>query len=59
MEVLEEVRPFCEETALVFSLIQSKEWPLSDNGLNATLRRMGYAKDEVTAHDFRVTASSV
>jgi hypothetical protein len=27
--------------------------------MNAALRRMGYGKDEVTAHGFRVTASTV
>lgn len=26
--------------------------------MNAALRRMGYGKDEVTAHGFRVTAST-
>jgi hypothetical protein len=27
--------------------------------MNAALRRMGYGKDEVTAHGFRVTASTL
>ncbi len=27
--------------------------------MNAALRRMGYSKDEVTAHGFRVTASTI
>jgi len=33
--------------------------PISDNTLNASLRRLGYGKDEVTAHGFRATASSL
>jgi integrase len=33
--------------------------PISDGTLNAALRRLGYAKDEVTAHGFRTTASSL
>jgi integrase len=33
--------------------------PISDGTLNAALRRLGYAKDEVTAHGFRATASSL
>ncbi|WP_421995998.1 tyrosine-type recombinase/integrase [Roseococcus sp.] len=33
--------------------------PMSDNTLNAALRRLGYAKDEATAHGFRATASSL
>nr|WP_246245860.1 hypothetical protein [Mesorhizobium zhangyense] len=34
-------------------------WPLSENAMNAALRRMGYGKDEVTAYGFRVTASTI
>jgi integrase len=33
--------------------------PLSDNTLNAALRRLGYAGDEMTSHGFRATASSM
>src|SRR3546814_6205800 len=32
---------------------------LSDNTLKAALRRLGYAGDEMTAHGFRATASSL
>ena len=32
---------------------------MSDNTLNAALRRLGYAKDQATAHGFRATASSL
>ncbi len=31
--------------------------PISDGTLNAALRRMGYTKDEMTAHGFRSTAT--
>ncbi|RWJ16286.1 MAG: integrase, partial [Mesorhizobium sp.] len=31
----------------------------SDNTLNAALRRMGYSKNEATAHGFRATASTL
>lgn len=33
--------------------------PLSENTLNGALRRMGYTQDEVTAHGFRATASTL
>ena len=33
--------------------------PLSENTLNAALRRLGYAKDEVCSHGFRSTASTL
>jgi integrase len=32
--------------------------PLSENGVLSALRRMGYAKDEMTAHGFRTIAST-
>src|SRR3546814_9780808 len=33
--------------------------PITDNTLNAALRRLGYDKSEVTAHGFRATASTL
>lgn len=33
--------------------------PLSENTLNAAFRSMGYGQDEVTAHGFRATASTL
>jgi len=44
---------------LVLPSIRSNAKPLSDNAMNSALRRMGYAKDEMTAHGFRSTASTI
>ncbi len=44
---------------LLFPGVRSLSRPISDGTLNAALRRLGYAKDEVTAHGFRATASSL
>lgn len=44
---------------LLFPSIRSAHRPISDNTLNAALRRLGYGKDEVTAHGFRATASTL
>jgi integrase len=44
---------------LLFPSIRSAHRPMSDNTLNAALRRLGYGKDEVTAHGFRATASTL
>ena len=33
--------------------------PISENTFNAALRRLGYSKDEMTAHGFRSTASTL
>ena len=32
---------------------------MSENTVNAALRRLGYSKDEVTAHGFRATARTL
>jgi len=59
LHVLGEVWPLSENGDLVFPSIRSNKRPLSENAMNAALRRMGYGKDEVTAHGFRVTASTI
>jgi integrase len=59
MAVLEDIWSFSENTELVFPSIRSPRRPLSENAMNAALRRMGYTKDEVTAHGFRVTVSTI
>lgn len=43
---------------LVLPSVRSVRRPISDGTLNAALRRLGYSKDEVTAHGFRSTAST-
>jgi integrase len=44
---------------LVFPGVRSPLRPLSENTLNATLRRLGYTVDEMTAHGFRTIASTL
>lgn len=45
--------------AYVFPAISNLTRPLSENTLNAALRRLGYGSDEMTAHGFRSMASSL
>ena len=59
LAIIQEIRPLSEGSELVFPSIRSKQRPLSENAFNSALRRMGYGKDEVTAHGFRATASSI
>ena len=42
----------------VFPSARTSKRPMSENTLNAAFRRMGYSKDEVTAHGLRATAST-
>ncbi|MCB1474843.1 MAG: tyrosine-type recombinase/integrase [Rhodobiaceae bacterium] len=59
LSILRAIWPLSEGGSLVFPSIRSKYRPLSENAFNAALRRMGYGPAEVTAHGFRVTASSI
>ncbi|WP_299881379.1 integrase arm-type DNA-binding domain-containing protein [uncultured Sulfitobacter sp.] len=48
-----------EGVELIFpSLNSNRKW-LSENAFNSAMRRMGYSKEEVTAHGFRATASTI
>lgn len=59
MEIVQENWPEVKGVELIFpSLISNRKW-LSENAFNSSLRRMGYGKDEVTAHGFCATASTI
>ena len=44
---------------LVFPSIRSAKKALSENACNSALRRMGYTGEEMSAHGFRSTASTI
>jgi integrase len=41
----------------LFPSVRCLQRPMSENTLNAALRRLGYSKDEATSHGFRSTAA--
>lgn len=43
----------------VFPALHTRRRPMSENTVNAAFRRMGFDKDEVTAHGLRATASTL
>ncbi len=59
VEILETHRPITRGHGYIFRSNRTARKPISNNTLNAALRRMGYEKDQVTAHGFRATASSL
>lgn len=59
LDVLREVKEVARKSTLVFPSIRSNARPLSENAMNAALRRMGFTQDEMTAHGFRAAASSI
>lgn len=42
----------------LFSSLRTEERPISDNTLNAALRRLGYSGEEMVSHGFRAMAST-
>lgn len=43
----------------LFHSLRAADRPMSDNTINAALRRLGYASDEMTAHGFRAMAATL
>ena len=59
LAVLDDIRPLTSGGRLIFPSVRSQERPLSENGMNSALRRMGVTKTEHTAHGFRASASTI
>ncbi len=59
LAVLREVWDLSQGNGLVFASIRSPLRPLSENAMNSALRRMGYTKEQMCAHGFRSSASTV
>jgi len=59
IEALNRLRTVTGNGPLILPGARSRSRPLSDNTLNAALRRLGYAGDEMTSHGFRAAASSM
>lgn len=57
-EILEELYPMTGSGKYVFPSIRTTERPMSENTINAGLRRLGYGKEEMTGHGFRSMAST-
>ncbi|WP_242124785.1 integrase arm-type DNA-binding domain-containing protein [Sphingobium sp. Sx8-8] len=59
LAILSEMRSLSGSGRYAFPSIRTRARPISDNTINAALRRMGYSKDQMTAHGFRTSASSL
>jgi integrase len=57
--LLRELHPLTGRGALVFPSLRSRGRPMSENTLNAALRRLGYARDAATGHGFRASARTL
>ena len=59
LDILEELRQLTGSGKYLFPSIRTIERPISDMTLIAGLRRMGFEKDEMSAHGFRAMASTL
>jgi integrase len=59
LAVLRELHPLTGRGRFVFPGERSHERPMSENSVNAALRRMGYPQDEMTGHGFRAMARTI
>ena len=59
LKILKDIWSLSDSGDLVLPSIRSTKKPLSENAMNSALRRMGYTKEEVTAHGFRSAASTI
>ena len=57
--ILRDLRGLTGSGRFVFPAIGRKERPISENTMNAALRRLGYGHDEMTSHGFRTIASTL
>lgn len=58
LAVLAELHPLTGRGRYVFPGIRTVTEPMSENTVNAALRRMGFDKDTMTGHGFRAMAST-
>ncbi len=59
VEILTELKELTGASKYVFPSGRSFARPMSNNAINAALRRMGYSKDEMTGHGFRAMARTI
>jgi integrase len=59
VKILREVHQLNGDGKYVFPGIRSTDRPMSENTVNAALRRLGYEKDQMTGHGFRSIASTI
>jgi len=57
--ILRELQPITGRGRYAFPSLRSADRPMSNNTVNAALRRLGYATDQMTGHGFRAMASTL
>jgi len=59
VEILRELHPLTGDKRFVFPGERSRDRAMSNNTVNAALRRLGYSSEQMTGHGFRSMASTL
>ncbi len=59
LALLRDLQPLTGRGRYVFPCARSAQRPMSNNAINAALRRLGYEVGTVTGHGFRATARTI
>lgn len=59
VEILRELHPLTKRSEFVFPSLQGKGRPMSENTINAAMRRMGFDSKTMTGHGFRAMARTI
>jgi integrase len=57
--IVRELEPLARGGRYLFPSLRTRERPMSENTINAALRRLGYSSEEQTGHGFRSMASTL
>jgi integrase len=59
LAILREAEPLARGGRYLFPSLRTRDRPMSNNTINAALRRLGYTSEEQTGHGFRTMASTL
>lgn len=59
IQVLKDLHQVTGKGRYVFPANHTSQRPMSENTINQAIRRLGYSKDDMTAHGFRAMASTI
>jgi integrase len=59
LEILKELHPLTSNSRYLFPSIHTNTRPMSENTVNAALRRLGYTSNDMTGHGFRAMARTI
>lgn len=59
LAIIGEIEHGASYSAFLFPSLRALDRPMSDNTINAALRRLGFSKDQMTGHGFRAMAATL